>query len=394
MISDPIQLWSEAVFPRTMLWDESGIVLSEGVTWQASASGPGRSVGLARALGRLEGGSGGSPWVMGALAFEETGSVQSPWGDLPGGRLWLPSRLRVERAGITLDQRSDRPSAAVERQAPAPWHHAPTEFRELVEDAAGLVRDGAFRKVVIARATDETLPKDHRDDVAIARLRAAGGSGATIFAHDLPDGALFLGATPELLLSARQHVIETHALAGTCSADVDEAVNAARIAALLGSTKERKEHGLVVEHLVAALRPRCRPFAVESAPHPRRAGGLIHLETRIAAELAVPDHLDAITALHPTPATCGLPVATAAHWLARHEKMQRGLYCGALGWLGTDNCRVIVPLRCALLSPDRRHARCFAGVGVVDTSDANAELEETESKLALVRRALRIAGHG
>ena len=391
MIVDPIQAWSEAAYPRTLLWDDAGVALAEGVSWQASASGPGRGVRLARALGRLEGVRGDRPWIFGALAFEDAAEAASPWGHLPGARLWMPARLRIERGDTVLDQQA-APLPPV-RSAPEPWSHPPTNFKDVVEDATGLVRDGVFRKVVVARALDYHLPADHRDDVALARLKAAAGPGGTVFAHDQPDGALFLGATPEVLLAAQGHVAETHALAGTCHADADAAVCAQRIAALMASTKERKEHGVVVEHIVAALRPRCRPFAVESSPHARRAGDLIHLETRIAAELNDPDHLDVIAALHPTPAVCGLPVATAAHWLSRHEHLRRGLYCGALGWLAPDGCRVVVPLRCALLSPDRKQARCFAGVGVVETSDPHLEWQETELKLGLIRRALRVHGH-
>jgi isochorismate synthase len=391
MIDDPIQAWSEATFPRTFLWDDGGVALAEGIAWEASASGPGRGIRLARALGRLEGPRAVRPWIMGALAFEDAGPAASPWGELPGARLWLPSRLRVQRGELRIDQ-VEGPIEPRARTAAATWGHTPHGFRELVEDAAGLVREGAFRKVVVARAVDHRLPADHRDDIAIARLRANAGNGACVYAHDLPDGALFLGATPELLLAASGHVVETHALAGTCAASDDEEVDAARIAALVASTKERKEHGVVVEHLVAALRPRCRPFAVESSPHPRRCGPLIHLETRIAAELADPDYLDVIAALHPTPATCGLPASLTASWLARHERLRRGLYCGALGWIAPDACRAQVLLRGALLSPDRTVARCFAGVGVVETSDPALEYEETELKLGLVRRALRV-GH-
>src|SRR5881392_1935050 len=94
VIADPIESWNAAQFPRTLLWDDEGVVLAEGMAWEASASGPGRGVRLARALGRLEGQRGSLPCVMGALAFEEEANAAS-WGELPGARLWLPARLRV-----------------------------------------------------------------------------------------------------------------------------------------------------------------------------------------------------------------------------------------------------------------------------------------------------------
>jgi isochorismate synthase len=216
----------------------------------------------------------------------------------------------------------------------------------------------------------------------LTRLREA-DPGATVFAHDLDDGGLFLGATPELLVSAQGMRISAMALAGSAPRDDDHR----RITELLDSTKQRKEHGLVVEHLVRVLLPRCRPFAVPGSPHARRLGNLLHLESLVEADLLRPDYLELIAALHPTPAVCGLPTTAAAHYLARRERLHRGLYAGVLGWLTDDACRCVVPLRGGILRDGR--ARLFAGAGIVETSDADDEWAETELKLAVMRRALQ-----
>ena len=146
---------------------------------------------------------------------------------------------------------------------------------------------------------------------------------------------------------------------------------------------------MVVEHLVSVLRPRCAPFAVPPAPHVRHLGSLLHLETLLAAELRQADYLELLAALHPTPAVCGLPTATATNYIARHEHLHRGLYAGALGWLTPERCRVIVPLRGAILRDAQ--ARLFAGAGIIETSQAADEVEEIELKFSIMRQALGLA---
>jgi isochorismate synthase len=264
------------------------------------------------------------------------------------------------------------------------------DYATMVEDAVSLIHDGAMRKVVLARACDETMRPGTTPTHILARLRSLGTSESTLYAHDLEDGGLFLGSSPELLFAADGLHVTSMALAGTSAGGKDQGRDDLRAEELMSCTKERKEHGVVVEHLVSVLRPRCAPFAVPSAPHARHLGSLMHLETLVAAELRQPDYIELLSALHPTPAVCGLPTATASHYIARHEHLQRGLYAGALGWLTPERCRFIVPLRGGILRGDR--ARLFAGAGIVETSQASDEVAEIELKFSIMRQALGLAG--
>ena len=394
---------------RTLLWDEAGWLLAVGTAAAIAADGPGRTAWLARewaTLGALTitraSAPGGPtlPLAVGAWSFEEAGiPLPSAWGPrLEGARLVLPRiawwrgtdgrgwevRARLvsgdEDPGVVAADLLSAPAAPV-RTPPAPWPPLAQDFEVQVEDAVALINDGALRKVVLARAVDEPLTAD--DATLLTRLGTI--PGATVYAHDLADGALFVGATPELLFEACGTRLRTMALAGTCPRGESEAEDLARSAELLASTKQRKEHGVVVEHLAAALRPRAARFAVPTTPHRRNAGNLLHLQTLLDVDLRRPDHLDVVAALHPTPAVCGLPTPTAAHYLARHEGLQRGLYAGLLGWFSAEAARVAVPLRGGILSADRRQARLFAGAGIVETSDPAAELAETDAKLGLMR---------
>jgi len=407
---------------RTLLWHGQDWLLGYGEAWSVHCDGPGRGSHLAQELARLEArcitaclrpppgdrpefAPPSLPCVLTACSFEDHAPGDGHWGpQLPGARLWLPSRLlwrRGDGPGWTVAAMAVRADEAAPHRlaerllaeptvqptlAGAPWPPLSDDYETQVEDAVSLIHDGAMRKVVLARACDEVLSPLPASSDVLDRLHELGSSDSTVYAHDLDDGALFLGSSPELLFEAYGLQVSTMALAGTSPSGDQPASAAARAEALISCTKERKEHGVVVEHLVSVLRPRCAPFAVPPAPHVRHLGRLLHLETLVAAELRQADYLELLAALHPTPAVCGLPTATATHYIARHERLQRGLYAGALGWLTPDSCRFIVPLRGGILRGTR--ARLFAGAGIIETSSAAEEVAETELKFQVMRQAL------
>lgn len=58
-------------------------------------------------------------------------------------------------------------------------------------------------------------------------------------------------------------------------------------------------------------------------------------------------------ALHPTPAVCGRPRATAKDILASQEPFDRGFYSGPFGWLSGSAAEFVVAIRSALAYPDQ-----------------------------------------
>ena len=424
---DPLSAFAHALGGgRTLLWHGSDWLIGTGEAVAEVCDGPGRGTHMAQELARLEsrcviaivpGGQGASaprppalPCVLTAFSFEDHAPGPGHWGErLPGARLWLSRRLlwkQGDGSGWTVvalqvgaddaapDTLADRLLAepglrATPQSAPVPWRPLGDGYAAMVEDAVSLIHDGAMRKVVLARACDERVPPGTTPTQVLARLRRLGSDASTVYAHDLDDGGLFVGTSPELLFAADGLMVSSMALAGTSRNDLSSPGDGLPGDELLSCTKERKEHGVVVEHLVSVLRPRCAPFAVPPAPHVRHLGSLLHLETLLAAELRQADYLELLAALHPTPAVCGLPTATATNYIARHEHLHRGLYAGALGWLTPERCRVIVPLRGAILRDAQ--ARLFAGAGIIETSQAADEVEEIELKFSIMRQALGLA---
>ena len=61
------------------------------------------------------------------------------------------------------------------------------------------------------------------------------------------------------------------------------------------------------------------------------------------------------------------------------EPFDRGWYSGPVGWVGPDGAEFAVALRCGLAGG--RYFCLYAGAGLVEGSDADAEWDEIESKM-------------
>lgn len=266
---------------------------------------------------------------------------------------------------------------------------ARSSWCSLVTEARAACREGRFEKVVVARSERHALCDGVLDISATFWALCAAHPGCTSFALRWPGEGAFIGATPETLVRVRGGRALTAALAGTLpSPDTAEGLQSAHDA-LLNSAKTRHEHEVVVEAILASL--------AEIAQRPRRAGAprlralsnVVHLETPIEASLT-PDHtvLDAVAALHPTPAVGGAPRDAALDWLRAREGLDRGRYAAPLGWLDArGDGHFVVALRSARVEGGLVEA--FAGAGITAGSVPEDEWEETRHKLQAVLTALR-----
>lgn len=337
-------------------------------------------------------------------SFESSAPLNSHWGtSLAGCRMIMPQRLfwqRGEQCWVysscavhpddNLEQLTQQligslPKRPFLQQQPWPELQLP-DFQQIVEEAVALLQSASMRKIVLARAVDEELQQEKPASAIIESLHQAADKQSTSYAYDLDDGAIFIGATPELLFTLDQQHCAAMALAGTRPRGADALEDQALATELLNSTKERKEHQLVVEHLAKILQEREAQIDIPAHPDIRRLQKMQHLETDLSCDLQHANAFDLLSAIYPTPAVCGLPVAAARQFIRRHEQMHRGLYTGAIGYHMPEHTHFVVPLRGGIVRG--RQARLFAGAGLVETSDPQAEEEETETKLRLMRQAL------
>ncbi|GGS09568.1 isochorismate synthase [Deinococcus sedimenti] len=267
---------------------------------------------------------------------------------------------------------------------------APDAFEANVAHAAAAIARGDLHKVVLGRTLDLHLHAAPDPSAVTARL-AQGAPDAFVFSVPLGDGAQLVGASPERLLSKRGAQLRLRPLAGTRARHADPAEDLRRAHDLLHSAKDRHEHALMIAAIRETLAPLCRELTVPDAPRLVQTPGLWHLGTSIHATLRDPGlHvLDLVSAVHPTPAVCGVP-APAARDLIGTLEGPRGSFAGAVGWCDArGDGEWAVTIRCARLRGP--HARLFAGAGIVAGSDPAQERAETAAKFGTMLRALGVS---
>jgi menaquinone-specific isochorismate synthase len=238
---------------------------------------------------------------------------------------------------------------------------------------------------VLQRLTDR-YPRCHRFLIEPVPATSVGGLGASSARPPR-----FVGASPERLIAHRDGTVETDALAGTTARGDTAALDEWLATELLADAKNSVEHEVVVETLTTQLAPFLTSLTVEDR-RIRRLDTIQHLWTPIsgvaAAETTV---LDVVAALHPTPAVGGIPPARAQREIDAAEPFDRGWYAGPVGWVDTDGEGTFaVAIRSAAL--EGRVAHCYAGVGLVGSSDPAMEWEETQLKFRPMLEALDPAG--
>ena len=255
----------------------------------------------------------------------------------------------------------------------------PSHYEEAVARAVQRIRAGELEKIVLAREVEVHAPLDHDVGAVLGLLREAFAS-CYVFAVGRGD-AVFLAASPELLVRREGQRASTVALAGSSRRSADPAVDEHLGEQLLQSDKDREENEIVVRRIARVLRP--HSVWVTAAPEPAlvRVANIIHLGTPIRAQLATPlSAIELAGVLHPTPAVGGEPGEVAAPLIPALEGLDRGWYAGTVGWTdAAGDGEFCVALRCALVRA--RVAHLYAGGGIVRDSDPVAELAETEVKL-------------
>jgi salicylate biosynthesis isochorismate synthase/menaquinone-specific isochorismate synthase len=348
----------------------------------------------------------GPVWV-GGFAFADEGGAVPEWSSLPAALLTMPEIALArhgDRAWLTatvLVEGDEAPGALLERidarlaeLAPAPMplldpdpvEHArvagaapPEHFESAIRRATERIAAGEVEKVVLAREVRVHMPRPADPGAVYDGLRA-GFPSCYCYLVGTPE-AVFLGASPELLVRRDGQRAQTVALAGTRRRSADPAVDRHLGEQLLQTPKDREEQAIVTRRIERALRPVSVWVAAAEEPVVVKVQNVQHLGTPIRAQLSQPIAcVELAGRLHPTPAVGGEPRDRALPLIPALEGLDRGWYAGPVGWTDlAEDGEFCVALRCALLRD--RVAHLYAGEGIVRDSVPSEELAANEAKL-------------
>ena len=202
-----------------------------------------------------------------------------------------------------------------------------------------------------------------------------------------------VGASPETLFSAFAGELRVNPIAGTCPRGKTEAEDEALAQAMLQDEKERAEHVMLVDLGRNDVRSVCRSgtVKVQDFMSVLKYSHVQHIETTVVGELrAECDQFDAARAVFPAGTLSGAPKLRAMEIIDDLEDEPRGLYGGGIGYFSVDgSADFAIAIRSILLQDGV--ATVQAGAGIVADSDPMREYQETERKMAAMKRALGVA---
>ncbi len=265
-------------------------------------------------------------------------------------------------------------------------------FKAAVEKAKRYIEAGDAMQIVLSQRMSQAYGGT---PMSLYRALRAVNPSPYMFYFDF--GAFHVvGSSPEILVRLEDGTVTLRPIAGTRRRGKtrDEDLELER--ELLADPKEAAEHVMLVDlgrndvgRVAKTGTVRLTEYrAIERYSH------VMHIVSNVEGRLR--DGLDAVEvfrASFPAGTVSGAPKVRAMEIIDELEPERRGVYAGAVGYLGFDgNMDLAIAIRTAVVKDGVLHVQ--AGAGIVADSDPLAEWQETRSKARAILRAAEIASQG
>ena len=297
----------------------------------------------------------------------------------------ISSTVSSELIDAFLTQISKGPNSSSQVIVSKPSSSERCSFKSQVEKAIDQIKDGRFEKVVLSRFEEVSLDPKFEINDFFDRVCNANPSAFCSMVY-VPGQGIWIGATPELLISQDETVFKTISLAGTKKIEAED-----QLSEIAWTQKEIEEQALVSRYIINCFKKiRLREFK-EHGPKTIKAGNLAHLKTEYLVNLGDTDIEDLadqmLNLLHPTSAVCGMPLDATKEFIRQNENYDREFYSGFLGPINYEHSTdLFVNLRSLKIKEGK--IKLFAGAGITEDSIPEKELLETDLKIAILKTLL------
>ena len=302
----------------------------------------------------------------------------------------LRARLALPLPEETLLPAEGNADASV-RADPAPVTRSFTaaQFLEAVGRSKEYVFAGDCMQVQISQRTSRPFPSP---PLALYRALRSLNPSPYMFYFDFADHHV-IGASPEILVRLSGNDITLRPIAGTRPRGATPEEDTAIAAELLADPKERAEHVMLIDlgrndvgRVAATGSVRVTDkMVIERYSHVMHI--VSNVEGRVVPGLGA---LDVLKASFPAGTVTGAPKVRAMQIIDELEPVKRGIYSGAVGYLGFNgDMDVAIAIRTAVVKDRVLHVQ--AAAGVVADSIPQSEWAETLHKARALLRAAEVA---
>ena len=201
------------------------------------------------------------------------------------------------------------------------------------------------------------------------------------------------GSSPEILTRAEQGAVTVRPIAGTRKRGANNEEDQALEADLLADPKEIAEHLMLIDLGRNDVGRVAKPGKVTLTDNMvvERSSHVMHIVSNVEGELRDGlGPLDVLRATFPAGTLSGAPKIRAMEIIDELEPTKRGVYGGAVGYIGFNgDMDTAIAIRTAVVKDQRLYVQ--AGAGIVADSVPQSEWDETMNKARAVFRAVNLA---
>jgi anthranilate synthase component 1 len=264
------------------------------------------------------------------------------------------------------------------------------QFESDVEKIREHIRAGDVFQAVLSRRQQLASPADAFS--VYRSLRAL--NPAPYLYHLALDDVAIVGSSPEVLVRVEDREITVRPIAGTRPRGAGPEEDERLMAELLADPKELAEHMMLVDlgrnDVGRVAEYGSVRITVDKAIE--RYSHVQHIVSEVKGRLREGlDAIDALRACFPAGTVSGAPKVRAMQILDQLEPTRRGVYAGAVGYVGWGaiNVDTAIAIRTVVIRGGRAYVQ--AGAGIVADSVPEREFAETESKARALLKALALA---
>ena len=206
------------------------------------------------------------------------------------------------------------------------------------------------------------------------------------------DDHYVVGASPEILVTLEGDKVTVRPIAGTRPRGKDEDEDEALEKDLLEDPKEIAEHVQLMDLGRNDIGRVSETSSVKVTDHMiiERYSHVMHIVSNVEGKLKGKlSAMDVLKATFPAGTVSGAPKVRAMEIINELESSKRGVYSGAVGYVGFDgDMNVAIAIRTAVIKNQTLFVQ--AGAGIVSDSIPKKEWEETQNKAKAILKAAEL----
>ncbi len=293
---------------------------------------------------------------------------------------------KMLRKGVTIPESSPTETSV------AVSEFGEDNFKAAVKKAQQYILDGDIMQVVLSQRMSQ---KFTAPPLSLYRALRSLNPSPYMFYYDMGDHHV-VGASPEILVRLENGTVTARPIAGTRPRGKTREQDLALAVELLADPKERAEHVQLMDLGRNDVGRVAQTGSVKVTDNMmiERYSHVMHIVSNVEGKLkAGMDAIDVIKATFPAGTVSGAPKVRAMEIIDELEPSKRGIYAGAVGYLGFNgDMDVAIAIRTGVIKNNMLYVQ--AGAGIVADSVPQSEWDETQNKAKAVLRAAELVQAG